>query len=234
MEVVIAAVQRNRHALRSAPEKMKNVKEVVMAAVQKDGSYGLRYAAEDMKNDKEVVMAAVQQNGHALQYAPEDMKQDKEVVMAAVQQNGMALEYAPEDMKKDKEVVMAAVQQNASALKNAPEDMRKELVEEARSFDITVQELCAVAAYPKIIQLFLSEGSDSGGYDGASLTISCRDLEGKEVLALPLRDESDNLRNELAKTMGVSTAALQLINHRGEKMRDCREMGLKDFLAVGK
>ena len=44
-----------------------------------------------MKKDKEVVMAAVQREGRALVYAAKEMKHDKEVVMAAVLQDGPVL-----------------------------------------------------------------------------------------------------------------------------------------------
>jgi len=66
--------------------------------------------AEELKNDKEVVMAAVKRNGDSLKYASEELKNDKEVSMAAVRQRcqgRLALKYASEESKNDKEVAMA-------------------------------------------------------------------------------------------------------------------------------
>merc|ERR1711865_839013 len=103
------------------------------------------------------------------------MKKDKEVVMAAVQSSGWALEAAAEEMQSDREVVMAALQNNGCALKYAAEEVGKELEEEAQSFHITIQEYAHASAHPTVIQLFSSDGSDSGGYGGAALKISCRD-----------------------------------------------------------
>ena len=114
---------------------------------------------------------------------------------------------------------------------------QQELKDEAQSLHITIQEYAHAAAHPTIIQLFSSDGSDSGGYGGAPLKISCRDLVGNEVLTFPLGANADNaekLRSELAKTKGVSPAALQIINHRGERLRDCPTTALQDFVAVGK
>merc|ERR1719446_227291 len=141
--------------------------------------------------------------------------------MAAVQYYGHALQFAHEEMKNDKEVVMAAVQNNGDALDYAAAEMKKELIKEAQRFHITPQEYAKAAAHPIIIQLFLSGGNESGGYAGASLTISCRDLGGNEIMALPLDEdaEADKLRSELAKAKKASPAALQLISHRGDRLR---------------
>merc|ERR1711904_396266 len=109
-------------------------------------------------------MAAVQKDGRSLEHAHEEMKKDKEVVMAAVQNNGNALQYAHEEMKKDKEVVMAAVQNLGGALRHAAAEIEEELTTEAECFNITPHEYAMAAAHPIIIQLFLSESNDLGGY----------------------------------------------------------------------
>ena len=59
--------------------ELKKNREVVLAAVQKDG-YALRYAAEELKKDREVVLAAVQQDGTALLFVAEEMKNDQELL----------------------------------------------------------------------------------------------------------------------------------------------------------
>ena len=110
-EVVLAAVQKNGRALQYASAELKADKEVVLAAVQQDGC-ALQYASAELKADKEVVLAAVQQDGDALYYASAELQADKEVVLAAVQQDGCAIGYASEAIQADKGVVMAAVQQN--------------------------------------------------------------------------------------------------------------------------
>merc|ERR1711879_403210 len=108
---------------------------------------------------------------------------------------------------------MAAVQNNGCAIEYASEEIREELEKGAKSFDITVQQYAAAAAHSKVIQLFVSDRSDVRGYGGGCLNISCLDMCGEEVLTFPLNEDADNahkLRNELAKTQGVSPAALQI------------------------
>jgi thiol-disulfide isomerase/thioredoxin len=83
-------------------------KEVVMAAVQKNG-LALQYASDEMKNDKDVVTAAVQQNGLALEFASEKLKNDTDVVTAAVQQDGRAFRHASVRLKNDTKVMKAAL-----------------------------------------------------------------------------------------------------------------------------
>ena len=79
-----------------------------MAVVQQDAN-ALQFASAEMRADMEVVLAAVQQNGTTLEYrdASEEIRGDKEVVLAAVQQFGFALKYASAEMRVDKEVVLA-------------------------------------------------------------------------------------------------------------------------------
>jgi hypothetical protein len=112
-------------ALHHASVTLKNDKEVVLVAVQRDVG-ALHHASVTLKNDKEVVLAAVQQGGNALMFASGDLKNDKEVVLAAVQQDGNALEYASVTLKNDKEVVVAAVQQDGNALEYASDDLRND------------------------------------------------------------------------------------------------------------
>lgn len=233
-EVVMAAVQRNGMALQYSSKEMRNVKEVVMVAVQKDGR-GLKDVPKEMQNDKEVVVAAMHNSGSNLEYATEEMKNDTEVFKAAVQQRGIALKYASKEMRNDKEMVMSAVQKDGEALNYASESRRVELVNDAQVLGVSVQEYVTAAAQPKIVQVFAAKGSD--GYDKESMKISCVDMGGETVMTFPLNAEADsaqNLRGELAKTMGVSPAALQIINHRGERLRDFSTSSLIDFVAEGR
>lgn len=172
------------------------------------------------------------------------MKSDKEVVLAALQENGKALGYASDEMKSDKQVLMAAVQLDDPyripdlryACRSSPKVL-KELMEEAQSYGMSVKEYARAAANPIIIQLFSSVGTECGGYGGASLMISCRDIAGNQVLAFSLGADAVNaeqLRSDLAEAKGVSPAAVQIINHRGEMLRRCPTVALQDFVALGK
>ena len=111
-----------------------NDKEVVMAAVQKNGWARYTLAAckrqggrgrrttewvctetcpAALKNDKEFVMSAVQQNGYALKHASAALKNDKEFVVRRATE-WYALVHASATLKNDKGVM--AVQKNGRAL----------------------------------------------------------------------------------------------------------------------
>ncbi|CAE7263974.1 unnamed protein product [Symbiodinium natans] len=131
-EVVLAAVKKNGEALRRVSTEFRADKEVVLKAVKQNG-FALRYASKDLQADKKVVLGAVKRYGGALREASEDVKADKTVVLKAVKQNGKALSYASEDLQADKEVVLKAVKKNGNALRFASEDLRadKKVVLEA-------------------------------------------------------------------------------------------------------
>ena len=132
-EIVLAAVTKSGSALEFASTKLKDDKEIVLAAVTKIGSY-LQYASNRLKDDKEIVLVAVAKNGQALRYASDKLKDDKEIVLVAVTNNGDALEYASEKLKDDKEILLAAVANDSSSLRFASEEAReyinKKLMEE--------------------------------------------------------------------------------------------------------
>ena len=109
--------------LRLASDKLKNDKEVVMAAVTQNGA-ALEYAPFKWKNDKEIVMLAalnsVKLDLHfgstpcdPLQHASSKLRHDKDVVMTAVAINGYALKFASAELRNDKEVIAASEQESA-------------------------------------------------------------------------------------------------------------------------
>ena len=128
-EIVLAAVTKSGSALEFASDKLKDDKEIVLAAVTKNGFY-LQYASNRLKDDKEIVLVAVAEDGQALRYAPDKLKDDKEIVLAAVTNHGYALEYAPDKLKDDKEIVLTAVTNRGYSLQYASTKLKddKEIV----------------------------------------------------------------------------------------------------------
>ena len=63
----------------------------LLARVTEEGgsSAMLESASEAQPNEREVVLAAVIRNGHALLYATDAFKNDREIVMAAVTRNAL-------------------------------------------------------------------------------------------------------------------------------------------------
>ena len=74
------------------------------------------HATEELKGDREIVLAAVSKDGDALQYATEELKGDREIVLAAVSQDGRALNCATDGLKADEEMMRHALEQSPDQL----------------------------------------------------------------------------------------------------------------------
>ena len=98
--------------LRGLPEALRADREVVLAAVKKQGM-ALEYAAEPLRSDREVVLAAVKKTGGALRYACPELRDDREVVLAAVRQRGNALHWASARLRGDMDLAAEALAQYA-------------------------------------------------------------------------------------------------------------------------
>ena len=62
----------------------------------------LRYTSQRLQNDREVVLAAVQKNGLNLKYASYSLRRDFEIVTAAINENGGAFRYCLPGQVKDR------------------------------------------------------------------------------------------------------------------------------------
>ena len=61
------------------------------------------------RKDKDVVLAAVKKDGYALQHADEKLKKDKQIVLEAVKKAGYAITYADRNFRKDKEIILSII-----------------------------------------------------------------------------------------------------------------------------
>ena len=111
-----------------ASEKLRNDKEIVLAAV---GTLpkSFEYASKDLKANKEVVLGAVGR-GSWIGQVSEELRGDKEVALAAGRRNPNAFEAISKELRGDKEVAREAVLRNGYVLMSASEELRgdKELV----------------------------------------------------------------------------------------------------------
>ncbi len=97
--------------LKNDPQKADIYREIVLAAVEKDGD-SLAYASYELKKDREVVLAAVNKDGLALEFASPELRDDEQVVLAAVNNNGLALGDASLRLQQNEAIVLAAMAQN--------------------------------------------------------------------------------------------------------------------------
>ena len=81
---------------------MKNNRELCLAAVKQYG-YTLEHVSKKLKNDREVVLAAIVSWGNegALSYASNNLKNDKEFILEAIKQNGFVLDYVSKELRDD-------------------------------------------------------------------------------------------------------------------------------------
>lgn len=113
--------------LMNAPNWLKDDRDTVLVAVTQDppaGSAALEHASLRLRNDREVVLAAVKASGVALEHASLPLRNDREVVLAAVEENGQALSYASNRLKDDEQVVLAAVEKDPYAFIHASNRLR--------------------------------------------------------------------------------------------------------------
>lgn len=122
-EVVLAAIQQNGSCLQHASPDLQEDRGFVLAAVALAGD-ALSQASLDFQADREVVLAALRQNGCALKFAAPELRGDRDVVLAALSQNGCALEFAMWGLRADRDVVAAAVAKNALAMCFASEELQ--------------------------------------------------------------------------------------------------------------
>ena len=125
-DIVLAAVQRNGHAVEYALGKLKLNRDIALAAVS-ENSHGLKYIDETLKGDAEIVLTAMSGRGRGawiLQFADKSLFDNKEFILAAIQHDGFALEYANDKMKKDPRIVIAAMRETIHALQFAHYNIR--------------------------------------------------------------------------------------------------------------
>ena len=170
---------------------------------------------------EEEVLAAVQKHGVSLQYAPENIKNNEKVVLAAVQQNGNSLQYASEDMKNNEKVVLAAVQQSGYSLQYAAEELQSMICACMSDFNCTASEAAGAFAEPRIVQVSTST-ADRCGYGVGEMVVHFTNLAGDTIATISLEPKADSkeLRRQLASTLDVPAASLQIMLQSGERLRD--------------
>lgn len=85
--------------------KLRNDKEVVLAAVKKNG-LALEYASTSLKNDSQVVLEAVKENGAALQFASKELRGDRKIVFEALKTYGDVAKFASPELKNDRNFIV--------------------------------------------------------------------------------------------------------------------------------
>ena len=86
--------------LSAVPTRLWASKEFVMEFARVSPYGVLHLASEKLRHDRELVLEAVNRDGTELELAAEELRTDREVVRAAVKQNALALQYAAPHLRK--------------------------------------------------------------------------------------------------------------------------------------
>lgn len=101
-----------------ASERLRNDKDVIMAAVQYSSGKAIQYASCRLRNDKEVVLATIRANAiMGIQYASRRLKMDPQVAIEAIKQDGECLKFLHPSMRGNKSFVIAAAKSKPESLK---------------------------------------------------------------------------------------------------------------------
>jgi len=90
---VLRGLGRGMISLQDLGEELRDRREVVLAAVQRDGR-ALRHASEKLRADRAVVLAAVRQSPEALRFAAEELRSDAVLLVHAKAHAGLFLAAA--------------------------------------------------------------------------------------------------------------------------------------------
>lgn len=112
----------------------------------------LRYASDRLKDDKEVVMAAISVSGYAYEYASDRLKRDLDVALEVVAKlKGRAIEYIPTDLYGNYEFMLKIVKSRYRCISNAKSTLlnNKEFIMDCINFNPRVVKFLGCGIYQK-------------------------------------------------------------------------------------
>merc|ERR1712217_318178 len=76
-------------------------------------------------------------------------------------------------------------------------------------------------AEPRVVQVSALT-PDRGGYGVGAMVVNCTNLDGDVIATISLEPKADSkeLRRQLASTLDVPAASLQIVLQSGERLRD--------------
>lgn len=128
-EIIMKAVNAAGIALDYASERLKNNKDIVLAAMRNQ-AWSLKAASEELRSDATIFLEAIKSDIRNLQFASSILKNDYHFIFQGVNMQGVALQHASKDLKQNLDIILAALNENLDAgqyispkLKSAPHYM---------------------------------------------------------------------------------------------------------------
>ncbi|EFC45715.1 predicted protein [Naegleria gruberi] len=100
-----------RQPLRAVSNRLRNDKEVVMAAFEKD-YLQFKYASSELRADREFVLLLARSFGDiglVLEYISSDLTSDKDFVSDLFEADSKAFEFFPSELRSDKDFVLKII-----------------------------------------------------------------------------------------------------------------------------
>lgn len=110
---VIGDYGASKHGLimKYASERLCGDREVIAAAIVRNGSHNLHFASEELRGNLAIATLAMQQDGlFPFDALTEELRGNRDFAMEAVRSNARHLKYLPEHLRADREVVRAALE----------------------------------------------------------------------------------------------------------------------------
>lgn len=129
-DIVIAAIKRDGQNLKWVSNRLNRDREVVLTAIKNSKELGsIQMVIEKFKDDKEIVLAAVKRNGHELKWASNRLRLDRETVLAATKYSKstvMYMERIPEKFRHDKDIILPVLIRNPYDFESLPEHLKRD------------------------------------------------------------------------------------------------------------
>jgi hypothetical protein len=115
-ELMLMAITKNGEILSHTTTRLRNDREIVMAAI-KHKICNFRYASKELKDDDDLALIVFNEDKDMFQHLSPRLQNDMKFVMPAVRHNGNNIQYVSNDMKNNYTVAYAAIEQNRDAIK---------------------------------------------------------------------------------------------------------------------
>ena len=120
-----AAILDNWKLLESAPEPVKNDRDLVKSAILTSQGAALKLASPELRADEGIVLEATRYFGTAFADAAPELRNNKDFLLKALGVHGGAMNGAPDALRRDKSFMLEAAKSGkGSALQGATTDLR--------------------------------------------------------------------------------------------------------------
>ena len=139
-----------------ASERLRDDKEVVLAAVKVNPVGNLRLASERLRGEREVVMTAMKEDPYAFISADSHLRDDRIFARMALKKRGSLLAELSQELQNDRDIVEEAMSENSNSFKYASSQLKTDDVLIAKYL-----ERAHILEWPEIVSKEVSDVLDA-------------------------------------------------------------------------